>query len=137
MIYREQYTRTLFITANNIMSTILPPSPPDQIKFMPCDFEYLSDSERKYVKDAYDVISRKELWQPFRKELLAKGVGVDTGFMFTENPVYNKVKLAIFSTNIGGLHSGCSLGVVMREMEFIALNGELAYRLRVGQTVEE
>jgi hypothetical protein len=122
------------------MSTILPPSPPERITFAPCDFAYLSDSDLKYVKDAYDAISRKELWQPFRKELLAKGVGVDTGFMFTENPVYQKVKLAISSTPIGGLHSGCSMGFVMREMEFIALNGEPAYRLHVeqqNQTVEE
>lgn len=121
------------------MSNILPPSPPlsENITFTPCDFAYVSDSDRKYVKDAYDAISRKELWQPFRKELLSKGVGVYTGFMFTENPVYKKVKLAIFSTPIGGLHSGCSMGFVMREMEFIALNGEPAYRLRVLQPVEE
>ena len=115
------------------MSEILPPSPPEHIMYSPCDFEYLSDYCRKYVKDAYDAISRKELWQPFRKELLTNSVDIDNGFMFTENPVYNKVKLAILSTSIGGLHSGCSMGFVMREMEYIALNGEPSYRLHVEQ----
>jgi len=131
-VYQNIIHCTPLLQQNNIMSEILPPSPPlsDNIT---CDFAYLSESNRKYVKDAYDAISRKELWQPFRKELLTRGVGVDTGFMFTGNPVYNKVKLEIFSTSIGGLHSGCSLGFVMREMEFIALNGEPAYRFRIEQ----
>jgi len=134
-VYQNIIHCTPLLQQNNTMSEIFPPSPPlsDNITFAPCDFTYLSEFDRKYVKDAYDVISRKELWRPFRKELLTRGVGIDTGFMFTENPVYKRVKLEIFSTSIGGLHSGCSLGFVMREMEFIALNGEPAYRLTIEQ----
>ena len=118
------------------MSTdIIPPPRPlqERITFLPCDFEYLSCSSREFVKDAYDVISRKELWQPFRLELLMRGVCSITGFMFTENPVYNKVQSEIASTDVGCRHSGCSMAYVMREMEFIALNGEPAYKQRWQQ----
>ena len=81
-----------------------------------------------YVKDAYDVITRKELWRPFREALLSRGVEPTAGFMFTNDPLYNKIQDAICSTNIGGGHSGSSIAFVMREMEYIALNGEPAYK---------
>ena len=112
-------------------SLVLPPSPPTKIVFGPSDFEYLSKHDRTFIKDAYEVISRKELWNTFRNELLSKGVNRGTGFMYSENRVYGKIKVAIASTDIGGRHSGSSMGHVMREMEFIALNGEPAYRIEV------
>jgi len=125
-------------------SIIFPPNPPvsrsEKIVFGPCEFDYLSDSNRRFIKDAYDVITRKELWYAFRNELLTRGVDIGTGFMFTSNPVYIKIQDAISSTNIGSGHTGFSMGYVMREMEFIALKGEPAYRLSVingNQTPEE
>lgn len=134
---------TLFIIIAAKMTT-LPPSPPlsepeselclyplpERISFSPCNFEYLSESNRKMVKDAYDTISRKELWNAFRNELMFKGVSENIGFMFSRNPVYIRVQNEISSTKIGGLHSGGSLGGVMREMEYIALHGEPEYRRR-------
>jgi hypothetical protein len=97
----------------------------------PSDFEYLPKSDRAFIKDAYEVISKKELWEPFREMLLTRGVKPGTGFMFTDVPLYRKIKSAIASTSVGGRHSGSSIGYVMREMEFIAVNGETAYRLEI------
>jgi len=112
------------VTNNLTMSdTIFPPSPPTAQ-----EFEYLPNSSRIYVKDAYDVITRKELWRPFREALLSRGVEPNTGFMFTDDPLYKKIQHSIASTEIGGGHTGFTMGYVMREMEFIALHGEPAYK---------
>lgn len=117
-------------------SLIFPPAPPTKNVFGPSDFEYVSKHDRTFIKDAYEVISRKELWNTFRNELLSKGVNRGMGFMYSENPVYKKIKMAIASTDIGGRHSGSSMGHVMREMEFIALNGEPAYRIEITRQIQ-
>lgn len=140
-MYNDNVYHTLLLLQQNrfIMTTnLLPPTPPlpEHISFTPCNFDYLSGTNRTFVKDAYDVISRKELWHSFRKELLTRGVEERIGFMFTNNPVYIKVEDAVASTKIGGLHSGASIGFVMREMEFIALHGEPEYK-RICQTAVE
>ncbi len=102
-----------------------PPIPPTSSTY---EFEYLPEHTRRYVKDAYDVISRNEWWVPFREALKSRGVNPNTGFMFTDDPFYNKIQNAIHSTTIGGGHSGSSMGYVMREMELIALYGEEVYK---------
>ena len=121
-------------------SSVLPPLPlsrselTDHVNgYQSCTFDYLPESIRLYVKDAYDVISRNEWWGPFRSVLLERGVDQTTGFIFNSNPLFRTIMNAVCSTEIGNGHSGCSIGFVMREMEFIALNGEPAYRERVFQ----
>ena len=109
---------------------------PVQPQFVSCDFEYLPADTKIFVKDAYDTISKKKLWGPFRKALLSKGVDSQTGFMFTNDPLYKKIQNAIGSTKIGHNHSGFSMAFVMREMEFIALHGEPEYKL-LHQIAEE
>lgn len=109
----------------------LPPAPTEELKFVPCDFEYLDKSVRILVKDAYEVISRNELWRPFREAILSRGVNHSTGFMFSDDPLYKMIKTKISSTHVGSNHTGSTMGYTMREMEFIALNGEPAYRLDV------
>jgi hypothetical protein len=106
----------------------LPPPLPERIKFVPCEFDYLTKYDRQFVKDAYDVLSQRELWTRFRTELAEDGGREDIEFLFTPNPVYRTVRDAILHTNIGGLHSGSSLAYVMQTMRFIALYGEPAYR---------
>ena len=107
-----------------------PPIPPTSStsSTIKCDFEYLPEHTRSYVKDAYEVITRNEWWVPFREALKSRGVNPDTGFMFTDDPFYQKIQNAIHSTAIGGGHSGSSMGYVMREMEVIALYGEPVYK---------
>ena len=127
-------------TLQNIMSmSVLPPSPPssaEESRFLPCNFEYLDRYTRPMVKDAYEVISRNELWRPFRDALLSRGVNHSTGFMFSDDPLYRMIKTKIWSTQVGGGHTGSTMGYVMREMEFIALNGEPAYRLEVMKRLQ-
>ena len=96
--------------------------------FIPGEFDYAYKFDRLYLKDAYQVISRNELWEPFRKALLYRGVDTFTGFQFTKDPLYLKIMDAIASTPIGTGHSGCSIGYTMRAMEIIALLGEAEYR---------
>jgi hypothetical protein len=96
--------------------------------FPPCTFDYLPSNKKDYIRDAYEVISRNEFWGVFRSALLSRGVDSSTGFMFSSDPLYTKIMEAIVSTKIGSGHSGCSIAFVMRDMELIALNGELAYR---------
>jgi len=112
------------------MSSLLPPPPPPTLPDFAakCEFEYVSIYDRKYVKDAYEVISRNELWRPFQESLLSRGVNPSTGFMFSDNPLYRIIKFAIASTEIGRLHTGSTIGYVMRIMEYIALNGEPAFK---------
>lgn len=108
----------------------MPPTPPLPPLYPPSNFEYLLPGNQKYVKDAYDVISQNEWWRPFREALLSRGVDNRAGFTFSTDPLYSKIKSALCSTSVGWAHSGMSVGFVMREMEFIALNGEPAYRIR-------
>jgi nucleoid-associated protein YgaU len=97
--------------------------------FIPGNFDYIQDSwTRKYVQDAYQVISRNEWWGKFKKALEIRGVSVFTGFTFTDDPLYKIIMNGIASTPIGGGHSGCSMGWCMREMQQIALFGEREYK---------
>jgi hypothetical protein len=98
---------------------------------MSITFDYLPESNRKFIKDAYDVITRNEWWGIFRQALQTRGV--QEGFMWTTDPLYNMIINAVSSTHIGGLHSGTSIALTMRGMQYIALHGEPAYRRRVAQ----
>ena len=102
--------------------------------FIPGNFDYIQDKwTRKYVQDAYQVISRNEWWGKFKKALEIRGVSVFTGFTFTDDPLYKIIMNGIASTPIGGGHSGCSIGLCMREMQHIALLGEKEYKKRYIQ----
>ncbi len=135
LIYHIQSIITTFINFATILDlkmNYFPPSPPceeekNSIQTQP-EFEYLSINDREYVKDAYEVISKKELWGPFREALLSRGVNRESGFMFNQDPLYRSIMDEICSTTTGSLHSGFSVAYVMRQMEYIALNGEDGYK---------
>ena len=129
--------------AENIQQ-LMPPLPPtgnsitqSDDDFVPGDFSYLENSMRSFVEDAYLVITRNEWWNEFRKTLISEGVDEQRGFMLSRNPFYNKIMDAISQTDIGGLHSGASIGCTMRNMEIIALYGEREYKRRTIQTIRE
>ena len=48
--------------------------------------------------------------------------------MYSRDPFYNMIMNKIASTRIGGGHSGSSMGLVMRDMQYIAIHGEAMYR---------
>jgi hypothetical protein len=108
---------------------IMPPTPPiNGNDFIRGEFEYVSSWDRPYIKDAYQVITRTELWAPFRVALQSRGVDRETGFQFSNDPLYNVIMNAVASTDIGGGHSGYTMGATMRVMQTIALYGEAEYR---------
>lgn len=82
------------------------------------DFSFLlnkgfSESSITYLQDAYDAITRLNLW----KELAEFTPNKDEGFMFTSHPLLNKINCEM---KLLSSHSGSSYGWVMRTMEFIA-----------------
>lgn len=115
---------------------VRPPQPPlTEIRrniitdgdFVFSNFEYVHSSSRSLLIDACRVMNRNETWRPFRMALRERGVG-ENGFMFSEDPLYNRIQHLITSTPTGGLHSGCSVAFTMRALERIALLGEDEYR---------
>jgi len=106
-----------------------PPSPEDE--FIPGEFKYISDWSRPYIVDAYQVISRNEWWNSFKSALQSRGVNNRTGFIWSDDTLYNEIMDAIGNTSIGGGHSGASIAGVMRAMETIALHGEAEYRRQI------
>ena len=97
--------------------------------FIPGNFDYIQDIwTRKYIQDAYQVISRNEWWGKFKKALEIRGVSPLTGFSFTDDPLYKIIMNGISRSPIGRGHSGCSIGFCMREMQQIALLGEKEYK---------
>ncbi len=75
-----------------------------------------SNSSIKYLQDAYDAITKLNLW----KELSEFIPNEEEGFMFTSHPLLHKInsEMKLLSS-----HSGSSYGYVMRNMELIAKNG--------------
>ena len=78
------------------------------------DFSFIqSDYEREMLVDAYSAISVTNSWEAMAQEV---GPG---GFMFT-NPDYLKpITKAMKYTG----HSGSSMSLTLRAMQYIAING--------------
>jgi hypothetical protein len=70
-----------------------------------------SESSIKYLQDAYDAITRLNLWKEFSE------FTPNEGFMFTSHPLLHKINSEM---KLLGEHSGSSYGWTMRAMEFIA-----------------
>ena len=83
--------------------------------YQPGDFSfYQSKWEAEMLKNAYDAISKEELWNFLRDNSPPEG----KGFMFWDAPELKR--LMPHMEPIG--HSGASYGFTMRAMEYIAKN---------------
>ena len=80
------------------------------------------NTERKMYTSAYNVIDRMEAWN-----ILRDTDPGDNGFMFSKNPELKKIMKEIADMYVGG-HSGLSMGITMRVMQYIAINGYDKYR---------
>lgn len=74
----------------------------------------------KYLKDAYDAITRLNLWN----ELSEYSPEPNKGFMFSTSPLLDKINSEMKYIDD---HSGASYALTMRVMEFIAKNGWKSY----------
>ena len=77
----------------------------------------LSPSYQEILTDAYETITRLELWEKIKAD---PGSG---GFMYSGHDYIREISSAIKYDG----HSGASFGWTMRVMQFIAKNGWDAY----------
>ena len=78
------------------------------------NFEFLDVSDREMISSAYNVIHKLEGWQKLQTFR-------DGSFMFCIDGKIKNIMSAVADNY--GLHSGSSLGLTMRIMEYIAKNG--------------
>ena len=114
----------------NPIYSLYPPSPPTDEKEVtiqnPGLFEYVSNiHSRELYINAYQAITLTEMWAFMKEE-----PGND-GYMFSGNPnlqIISAKMNELFGGYIKNPHSGCSFACTMRAMQYIAKNGELAFK---------
>jgi hypothetical protein len=108
------------------MSELLPPLRPQPLSYYgDGKFEFMSDSNKKYLQNAHWAISICELWDWLR----TYSPEIDKGFMFSKiPPELQRIYEKMMEQDIAHMHSGSSHASTMRAMEFIAKNGYEAYR---------
>ena len=89
----------------------------------PCnpDFDFIL-SYKNEVKSAYTVVHEMEMWNYLFNHKPDK----ECGFMYSNDPKI--INLMNTIADKYGLHSGCSMGMTMRIMHFIAKNGYDVFR---------
>ena len=89
-------------------------------------FEFIIDGNaRDLFSKAYYTIQRLEAWEKLRSYM----VDEDRGFIFSESEEINEIMNEIANDNSN--HSGCTMGITMRTMHFIAQFGWTIFRERI------
>lgn len=110
--------------AADLQEIILPPEPPTQEEdtlFVPGKFDYATDYDKAMLKTAFQAINLLKLW-----DFIKEDPGED-GFMWSADNRINKIYYKIEELGYTG-HSGCSFGITIRNMQFIAQYGEKEFR---------
>jgi len=97
------------------------PIPPPQ-NFVPGKFYYIKPNNASYKEmlvNAYQAITQTETWSFVKQPC--------ESFMFSKDPRVDLISNKMAELGYGG-HSGCSFGCVMRDMQYIAQNGEEKFR---------
>ena len=114
---------TIITIMTSIMNnTILPPQVPtnEEEAFISGSFDYIEPfSTREILKNAYQSITLTETWDFVRKDT--------ESFMMSNSPEIKIITKKMFELGYYG-HSGSSFGWTMRQMQFIAKNGEQEYK---------
>lgn len=87
-------------------------------------FDYVDYSDRVMLSTAWKAISQTELWDFMKEEI--------ESYMWSDD---NRIKIIyskIESLGYGG-HSGASFGCTMRNMQYIAQNGEKQFRKLINK----
>jgi hypothetical protein len=112
-------------TINTESSTniILPPRPPPTIceeQFVPGEFKYINCSHsREMLQNAYNAISQTENWSFVKKNI--------NNFMCSDAPEVWIITKKMVELGYDS-HSGFSFGWTMRQMQFVAKNGEKEFK---------
>ena len=107
--------------------TKYPPLPPSSLedkvtinKFIPGEFNYIKNNNYKIMLlTAWKAITELELWDFLKLNI--------ESFVFSTDPRIIFIYDYIQTLGYDG-HSGASFGNIMREMQFIAKNGEEEFR---------
>ena len=96
----------------------MPPVPP-YVNIGDGNFEYIADiHEREMLQNAYKAIQISEGW-----DFVQSDPG-DGGFMYSQNPMCNKIMQNMEKCQPSVGHSGTSFGCVMRSMQYLAIHGK-------------
>ena len=117
----------------NLLPLPTPPPVPvparEQPTFVPGKFDYIKPESSNYkamLVNAYQAIAQTETWDFVKKDC--------ESFIFSNDP-----KIWIISNKMEQLgyhgHSGASFGCTMREMQYIAQNGEEKFRDRYLKSI--
>ena len=86
-------------------------------------FDFIPDAHMRYMLiSAYHTITRLEKWQYLREYV----VDPEKGFIFTREETIDNLMTEIENDYRG--HSGASMGLTMRHMEFLANQGLYQFR---------
>jgi len=97
----------------------------DELDYGNGEFDFVTDrSIREFLKSAHKAISLCELWNWLR----IYEPEPNKGFMWSKTPELDRLNQQMWKDPINVYHSGCSYGLVMREMEYIAKNGYNNYK---------
>ena len=113
------------------MSTrmIMPPKPPPsnhKVSIGQNRFEYIKDRHtREMMINGFQAISRLELWEYMTHD---PGNG---GFMFCQDREIGLIMNMMDKCEYQVGHSGASFGCIMRELQYIAIFGQQAYKQRI------
>jgi len=103
----------------------MPPPPPENmsVSIGQNRFEYILDNHmREMMINGFQAISRLELW-----EFVKEDPGED-GFMFCTRQELYKIMNMMDQCEYPPGHSGASFGCIMRELQYIARFGQMAYK---------
>jgi len=96
-----------------------PPAPASQEPtFIPGKFDYIKPDSANYKEmlvNAYQAITQTETWNFVKQDC--------ESFMFSNDPQIYVISDKMAHLGYEG-HSGCSFGCIMRDMQYIAQNGE-------------
>jgi len=82
-------------------------------------FDYIKDiSYKNRLVNAFQAITQTETWGFMKKDC--------DSFMFSKDPLISVISDKMIALGYG-LHSGSSFGCTMRDMQYIAKNGEEAF----------
>jgi hypothetical protein len=101
----------------------VPPPPPTDFAFVP------SPNERGMLLNAYNAISYCELWNWMSSYEPSGGYG------FCTEPEISRLSAEMCKEHWGQMHSGCSFGWTMRQMQFIAKHSLEEFRIRYLETI--
>ena len=97
------------------------PIPPPQ-NFVKGKFDYIKNKDANYKEmlvNAYQAITQTETWSFVKEDC--------DSFMFSKDSRIDLISNKMVELGYGG-HSGSSFGCVMRDMQYIAQNGEEKFR---------